>query len=112
MLMTPEIPEREWKYLRSIESAMLESLYNRINNQAYDIFNSPHKSERDKFKALYKHVMDSNDIVADCFDDWRRSTIIQKILFLRRHHLLTDEHVANLTEDTRERIKMWEAFSR
>jgi hypothetical protein len=42
--------------------------------------------------------------VADCFNDWRRSNILDKLLMLRRHQLLTDEHVSRLSAQTQGRL--------
>jgi hypothetical protein len=40
--------------------------------------------------------------MADCFNDWRRSNIYLKLLLLHKHRLLADEHIAKLSDETRE----------
>jgi len=49
--------------------------------------------------------MNNNEIIAKCFDDWRRSNLFLKLLCLRDERLLTDEHLSHLTEETQKRIK-------
>ncbi len=58
-------------------------------------------SEHEKYLNLYKHINKSDKIIADCFNDWRRSNIDIKIRSLRHHDLLTDEHLNNMSDDIR-----------
>ena len=44
----------------------------------------------------------SDNIVANCFNDWRRSNIKEILLNLRRHSLLLDSHVQNLSGAARD----------
>ena len=106
--MTRSIPERDWKYLRRIQKEMLSELYFRINRKSSEILNTKEESERDKYHKLYRHIKDSDEIIGDCFDDWRRSNIGFKLLFLLRHNLLTEDRINGLSEegaDLIERLK-------
>jgi hypothetical protein len=58
-------------------------------------------SEHDKYRALYKHILDSDKIVAACFDDWRRSNIWLKLVVLHRNSLLTEENIRHLSDETK-----------
>ena len=53
-------------------------------------------------------MRDSNKVVADCFDDWRRSNIGMQILLLRRHGLFLDSHVEGLSDSAQEWLAMVE----
>ena len=53
---------------------------------------------------LYGYLMEENEVVADCFDDWRRSNILSKLLALRRQRLLTDEHISRLSAETQDML--------
>jgi len=103
--MTRAIPETDWKYLRSVQSEMLSSLCKKINEEAMEILRSEEMAERDKYKELYQHMLASDEIVAKCFDDWRRSTIHQKVIMLYHNSLLTDEHIRHLSADTKDLLK-------
>jgi hypothetical protein len=95
--MSNTIPERGWKYLRGIRDEMLSDLCFLINRRAVEIVNMEEETERDKYHKLYKHIIDSDQIAGDCFDDWRRSNISMKLLFLIRHNLLTEERISGLS---------------
>jgi len=73
----------------------------RINRKALEILGAGEMSECDKYKKLYRHILDSDEIVASCFDDWRRSNIRLKVAMLRRHGLLTEEHMRHLSDETK-----------
>lgn len=98
------IPESDWKYLRTIKDEMLEALCKRINDEASQIVSNKQLSQHERFLHLFRHVMQENEIIARCFDDWRRSNIIMNMLWLRKEQLLTDAHLSHLSEETRRRI--------
>jgi hypothetical protein len=102
--MPNSIAEKDWKYLRSIEKELLSDLCRTINQKAAEIVHSGSGSEHDKYLLLYKHIKDSDAIVAECFNDWRRSNLLFKLPLLHRHKILQDEHIHNLTPETRERL--------
>ena len=102
--MTPP-PERDWKYMKKIKEDLIAVLCGQINGQAMDILKSDANSERERYGRLYQHVQGSDDIVSDCFDDWRRSTLLMKLVALQRHSLLTSDHMQHLSEETQKRLK-------
>ncbi|WP_462270594.1 hypothetical protein [Desulfobacter sp.] len=97
-MFAAKIPEKDWKYLRKIEPDMLATLCGRINERSKTILNEKDKSEYKKYLQLYKHIKQSDKVVADCFNDWRRSNIWLKILLLRQHNLLTDENLDQMSD--------------
>ena len=103
--MADSIPERDWKYMRSIHDEILASLCDRINIQSEVILkqgrNTPHKTYLD----LYRHIQDSDNIIARCFNDWRRSTLQMKISALLENELLTDAHIQKLSREAQERLR-------
>jgi hypothetical protein len=107
--MPNSIAEKDWKYLRSVEKDLLSELCRTINQKAAEIVHSGTGSEYDKYLLLFKHIKDSDAIVAECFDDWRRSNLLFKLPHLLRHKVLRDEHLLNLTAETRERLSRFSA---
>lgn len=103
--MGTTIPEIDWKYLRSVQSELLAALCERINQKAAKILGAPKMSEPDKFKALYQHIVDSDDLVAQCFDDWRRSNLRLKVVMLHRNGLLTEKHLLHLSAETKHLLR-------
>ena len=106
--MAPTIPERDWKYIKKVKAELLSALCKQINGQAMDILKSEANSEHERYGRLYRHVQDSDGIVADCFDDWRRSTLIMKLIALQGHGLLTSDHMQNLSGETQKRLRALE----
>ena len=95
------ISESDWKYLRGVKDELLETLCKRINNEASQILTGPSLSRHEKFLRLFKHIMEKNEIIARCFDDWRRSNIVVKLIWLREEQLLTGKYMSRLSEETR-----------
>jgi hypothetical protein len=99
-----EIPERDWKYLAGVKGELLEALCRRINERARRIAADRSSGEHDTFLRLYSYIVEQDGVVADCFDDWRRSNAMDKLFRLRRHGLLTDEHLSRLSAGTRGKL--------
>ena len=102
--MVTEIPERDWKYMQSIKPELLAALCSRINRRALALLQDSAGTEYETYLSLYQHIQDSDRVVADCFNDWRRSNIQTKLLLLRREGLLGDEQVAGLSAASRQDI--------
>lgn len=100
--MNNPIQERDWKYMRSIHDELLHALCARINRKAVDVAAGKGENPHKQYLRLYRYIKEADRAIADCFDDWRRSNISMKILFLRRHELLRDEHVKNFSEGAQE----------
>jgi len=103
--MNMTVPEKDWKYLRSVQAVLLTSLGKRINSKAIAILQSTELSEIEKYRALFRHIQDSDKIVAECFDDWRRSNIWFKLIALYHHNLLTEDHLRDLTNETKDLLE-------
>jgi len=106
--MTRSLPERDWKYMRKIKEHLLSSLCKQINQQSVAILAEQGNSEHEKYLKLYRYTEDSNRVIADCFDDWHRSTLFLKILELKRHGLMSKGQWQGISRETRERIKSLE----
>jgi len=106
--MAPPTPERDWKYMKKVKEELLAALCKRINWQAMDILKSETNSEHERYVRLFRHVRSSDGIVANCFDDWRRSTLLMKLVTLQQNGLLTSDHIQHLSEETRNRLKALE----
>lgn len=109
--MAGAIPERDWKYMRSIHDEILSALCVRINRKSEAILKNSENSEHEKYLELYRHIKESDGIIANCFDDWRRSTILFKIFSLRKEGLLSEDHMRNLSQETGNLIRKFETDS-
>ncbi|WP_045210498.1 hypothetical protein [Desulfonatronovibrio magnus] len=108
--MTFSPPERDWKYILKIKNDLLASLCTRINHESMDILREGKGSEYDRYRALYRHIEKSDRIIGDCFNDFKRSNLLMKLIHLQFHQILKDEHVANLSPETRAKLEALAAF--
>ena len=97
--MEEPLKERDWKYMRSIHDEMLHRLCADINRRAAEIATAGPGNPHEQYLALYRFIQDSDPIIGDCFNDWKRSKLSLKIMHLRHHGLLTDQHVKNLSAE-------------
>lgn len=104
--------ERDWKYLRSIHDEMLHKLCADINARAAILASGDKGNPHKMYLALYSYIEKADKIVADCFNDWRRSRLSLMLLNLRRHHVLSDEHVKHLSEGAQQWLEMVERMGR
>lgn len=100
--MSGSLPEKDWKYLRSIEAELLSELCRKINQRTAQLLNSEYESEHKKYLTIYKHIETSDKIVADCFNNWSRSNLLLIVPLLHRLDLLKDKHILNLSDVARE----------
>ncbi len=110
--MDGPILERDWEYLRSTHDEILHELCSRILKKAVEIAGEEGENPHQRYLTLYRHIENSDDIVAECFDDWRRSTISNRVIGLGNHNLLTDAYVKGLSEEAQDRLRMIEELSR
>lgn len=104
--MDGPLQEQDWKYMRSIKDELLQELCSRINGQSKRILDEQAETQHRRYGNLYGHIKDSDQIIANCFNDWRRSRLGEKIIFLCRHKLLSKEHVKHLSDSAQEWLKM------
>ena len=103
--MAGSIPERDWKYMKEIKDHLLAILCRQINRRSVVILKENNGSEYEKYLRHYEHIKNSDRIIAECFDDWRRSTLMQKLIALQHYDLLTDEQVEQLSGETQQKLK-------
>ena len=87
--------------------ALLEVLCARINARTAEILREESLSQHERYLKVYQHLEKSDRIVADCFNDWKRSALWLRILFLLKHELLSAEQYEGLSEETRARIAIF-----
>ncbi len=103
-----DIPEKDWKYLSKLKPELLEKLSRGINNELRALLHRPGIGENDLRGMVYDLVHEKDRVVALCFDDWRRSRALDMCLHWKRHGLLKPEHMENLTEESRRRLRVFD----
>jgi hypothetical protein len=95
-------PERDWKTLSRLKPLALDRLCKRILDGAKEIIDDVEKGENhDAYLSLYKYIMEQDEEVALCFNDWRRTNAMILLGSWRVRNLITDEEFAAFTPETR-----------
>ncbi|MEO0446699.1 MAG: hypothetical protein AAF191_11555 [Verrucomicrobiota bacterium] len=102
-----EYSEREWKLFRAHQPQMREALCRRINAASLEILQDEELSEHERYLKLFAHVRDSDEVVASCFNDWRRSRLSVIAGSLAQEKLIPDNLWNELPEPIQERIRSW-----
>jgi len=100
--MPLEFPESDWKTLSRLKPLALDRLCERILLEAEDRIARTKSGEFHRaYLDLYKHIQTSDEKVADCFNDWKRSRAVFILINWRVNNLLTEEEFAAFSPDTR-----------
>ena len=104
-------PERDWKTLSRLKPVALERLCQRILDEVQGLIaDAPEGEYHRAYLAVYRHLKERDRLIAECFDDWRRSRALMLLMFWRQHDLLTDEEFAAFTPETRAAVESWQQF--
>lgn len=99
-----KIPEKDWKLLRSMKDEKLTLLCDRVMAKLEEISAHRKGREHQAFLETFEEINRGNEIIADLFDDIRRSNANLKLRLWKRHGLLSDEEVALFSETTRQAL--------
>ncbi len=85
---------------------MLERLCARILNEVHNESDGSQikGSLYQQYLKVFKTIQNMDEIVADCFDDWRRSRFILILLQLVRNNVITGEELSGFSEETKNRL--------
>ena len=100
--MTWKITEKDWKYLFGIKEELLQALCRGINAESMAILQEEGLTEHERHLKAYKHIESSDQVIAKCFDDWKRSAMSAILINLCQNNLLTQDHLVNLSKETSE----------
>lgn len=95
----PTFPEADWKYMRRLFPELLDRLCTRINAQTAELLADSSLSQHERYLKVYNYMRTSDRIVGECFNDWRRSRLLNSILAIIDHNLMTPEEIAGLSEE-------------
>jgi O-methyltransferase domain len=97
--------ERDWKYLKSIQNELLNRSCERANKESLRILSESSIDSFKRYRRLYDQIKDSDRRVTLCFDDWRRSTVFQRLMCIISENLLTDEERRQLSQETQDSLE-------
>ncbi len=104
--MLRDISESDWKVFRRLREVALERFCHRALAQMQYVATEPEKTSHARYLAAWRVMNDRNNELAAAFDNPRRSAALEQLLLMRSHKLLTDEEMAQFSDDTRELMRM------
>jgi hypothetical protein len=99
--MTGTISESDWKLFCRFRLLALERFCERIFRDIGPIAAQTDKNWHERYKSLYRLVIESDGDLAKVFDDFRRSTAYFQLKQMRVLGLLTDEEVMQFSSTAR-----------
>lgn len=104
--MIDKIKESDWKYLKKLKPILLERACSQINKEAKTILeNGVNHNQHEIYREMYKHYDKKDDLIAECFNDYRRSTAKFRILSLVRHGIMSDDEFQGFCDDTKRFVR-------
>jgi hypothetical protein len=98
------IPEKDWKQLRTIQGAKLALACERVLAAAESVAKQRKGREHEAFLRLWEEVNEGNDMIAQLFDDVRRSNAMFKLMAWRKNGFLSDAELGFFSEETRRKL--------
>jgi hypothetical protein len=100
--MIDKIKESDWKYLKKLKPILLERACAQINKEAQTMLeNGVDHDQHELYIKMYKHYDKKDDLIAECFNDYRRSKAKFRILSLVRHGIMSDDELQGFSDDTK-----------
>ncbi len=101
-----DIPEKDWKKLRSIKDRVLDDACARILTRAESIVQNREGRNHEAYLALWALLDKEDDEIALMFNELKRSTAILKLAQWRSHGLLSENDLALFSEETQNSLKI------
>jgi len=99
-----DIPERDWKIIRSMKDQKLTIACNRILEKATTIIKDDTKGSRTRYMELWKVLRNEDATIATMFDDLRRKNAIIKLASWQSYELVSDEEMKTFTTETQKMV--------
>ena len=103
--MSSDIPEKDWKKLRSLKDSAINIACERIFQKIKILIESRGSESHKYYLRLWKVMEEEDKEISLMFDDLKRSTAIFKLAMWKKNGILSGEDFEELTEKTRQRIE-------
>jgi len=103
--MSRDIPERDWKKLRSLKDAALNIACERTFQKIEKLTDSRGAESYKYYLKLWKVMEEEDKEISLMFDDLKRSTAIFKLSAWKKNGILSDESFKEFSEETQKCIE-------
>jgi hypothetical protein len=105
-VMLRGIKESDWKVFRRLREVALERFCERALAEMRYVAGELEKTSHERYLAVWKVMNDRDDELAAAFNNPRRSAALEQLMLMRSHKLLTDEEMAQFSDESRGVMKM------
>jgi|SRR6516164_5676857 hypothetical protein len=103
--MRESIAEPDWKLFRRLHPIMLDRFCQRVLDEVDTIVHDAALTNHQRFVAINRLIRQRSDEIEDSSDDMRRTMAITLLSRFRFHGVLTDDELAQFSEQTRSAIE-------
>ncbi|MFZ1711154.1 MAG: hypothetical protein WAW20_21415, partial [Anaerolineae bacterium] len=101
-------PEGDWRHLSRLKASALQRLCRVILDEAQGLIAAAEDGGcHSAYLALYRHIQERDQLVADSVNRWSRSHALSHLVLWRQHNLITDEEFAAFSPETRAAVDAW-----
>lgn len=104
--MNREISEPDWKLWRKISGIALERFCQRTL-EGLTKFASGSDNAHERYVKLFKYIHKADKKIAIAFNDVKRSTAIDQLVYTVAEGMVTREELAQFSEETQEIVRLW-----
>lgn len=98
------IPEKDWKMLSVLKENLLNSACETIFQRIEQLSSTRKGREHATYLELWKLMNQEDKVIAEMFDDLKRSNAVFKIAALKHHGVLTDDQLALFSQAIQDKV--------
>jgi hypothetical protein len=103
--MTQNQPsEADWKNYKSIVYELRERYLNERNKEVAAILNRDSNTPTENFWDANERMREIEGIISNCLDNHRRSGMLNNLMLMYYHQMITDDDLNGFSEEVRRRI--------
>lgn len=102
-----DIAERDWRVFRRLAKIALDRYCHQTLDLVDRIVHSERQTNHAKHLEIYRLVHERDQALAEAFNDARRSVAVAQLVRLRSMGLLSDDEMAEFSEELREKVNLW-----
>lgn len=99
------IAESDWKTFKAVREEALDRFCHQVLHECRAICDDDSRTAHERYGNLYGHVRDRNREMARAFDEFSRSTAVLCLMQFQHLGLLTEEEIAQFSDDVRRSLE-------
>jgi hypothetical protein len=103
--MNDRIKESDWKIFKELQPLALKRYCEGVMEEVDQIISDTKRDSHERYIEMYKIVRDGDKKLAHMFDGFSRSRAMNQLVMYYGNDLLKEEEIAQLSDETRERIR-------